>query len=323
MYKTFSFPNLNILDVENALTEDGVVVIEDIYTQNESQRLFTGILSEMSNICPDGIKGDVLWNDDFLPKQTRSGLFKNTFSNLHNVWEIRQNINIVNIYAKLYSLFRHTEYNENQLFVSGDAINIRSTTLPISNGKDWAHLDQRESNNLYKCIQGQVVLNNSSASFVCSPKSHLIFDDLITSYDKESKKLNDQWWLLNSKEITDAKSRLKNVNGHWQIPIEAKAGSLILWLSTTIHSARVQTIKHLKTEENPYNGWRGVVYVCYHPKIENPELIYQRYEAFIKNIGTNHWGKHETQKNLKDSYSINGVPVLTELGKSLACFPDL
>ena len=247
---------------------------------------------------------------------------KTPFSNLHNVWEIRQNTNIAKIYVMLYSLFRHKSFDIGDLLVSGDAINVRSTALPLSDGRDWAHLDQRKLNDLYKCIQGQVVLNDSSASFVCSPKSHLIFNDFLSSYNKESSKLNDQWWLLKGKEKKDAKERIESVGGHWQIPIEAKAGSLILWLSTTIHSARVQTIRHSETPFNPYNGWRGVVYVCYHLKFEIPsELIIQRYEAFIKNIGTNHWGQQENQKNLKDSYSIIGMPILNDFGKSLACFP--
>lgn len=330
-YESFDFnDSFDILKVHQSLVENGVVVIQNIYSKEDTRRLFSGILDEMALICPQGLslvqntnEKKYQWNNKFLPKQTRSGLFKNTFSNLHNVWEIRQNINIATIYANLHSIFKDRNIPLSDLFVSGDAINIRPTTLPISNKstRNWAHLDQREMNNTYKCIQGQVVLNDSSASFVCSPKSHKIYDKLITLYNKECNDLENQWWMLKDNEIIEAQKLLKEIGGYWQIPIVAPAGSLILWLSTTIHSARIQTHKEFETKTNPFYGWRGVVYICYHSKssIKERNVIKQRYNAFLHNIGTNHWGQQEKQQNFTDVYQVIEMPILNSFGESLVC----
>ena len=53
---------------------------------------------------------------------------------------------------------------------------------------DWANIDQTDDlDNPYKCIQGQMVLSNTSAGFKASPKSHLLFKEFLTQPENEFK----------------------------------------------------------------------------------------------------------------------------------------
>ena len=85
-------------------------------------------------------------------------------------------------------------------------------------------------------------------------------------------------------------SIMKQNNAPFQLPIRAEKGSIILWFSTTIHSAMSATCKETSTRDDPFKGWRGVVYVCYRPK---PEFSFHQLEVLKdcleNNLGTNHW----------------------------------
>ena len=76
------------------------------------------------------------------------------------------------------------------------------------------------------------------------------------------------------------------------MPIQAEKGSVILWFSTTIHSAKSVTRKETPTLEDPFKGWRGVVYVCYRPRSEfNKQQLLALQNCIEENIGTSHWAK--------------------------------
>lgn len=107
------------------------------------------------------------------------------------------------------------------------------------NEKTWEHLDQSDGH-MFKCIQGQVVLANSESSFLCTPKSHLKFNEILDSFGVRHQ--NKNWIMFNESQ----KKRLRKIfKDKYQIPIIVKKGSLIIWTSSTIHSARIQ--------ENPEN----------------------------------------------------------------------
>lgn len=112
------------------------------------------------------------WKPEYLPQQTRTGLFQMLIGNLDCVWKLRGNKRIISIWKTLYSHFRNKEVND--LIVSGDGLNYHPQHVTSKRQKTWEHLDQTYCN-IFKCIQGQVVLSNSDSSFVCTPKSHLKF----------------------------------------------------------------------------------------------------------------------------------------------------
>lgn len=88
----------------------------------------------------------------------------------------------------------------------------------------------------------------------------------------------------------------------YQIPILAPKGALVLWLSSTVHSA-VHPTSLISTSVDPRANGRMIVYLCYRPKewLSKANLKTSR-RALFENRGTNHAVTRLTSKNT-DSYS--------------------
>lgn len=173
--------------------------------------------------------------------------------------------------------------------------------------EDRPHVDRTGSNvDIFECIQGQAVLTNTSASFRCTPKSHLHFEKVmdITGLCQSSKNFG-KFSLEHARQIKQAGTEHEAPGcvgsrvTDWQIPIPAKKGSFILWFSTTIHSAqsssrREQFSSQEERVNDPFKGWRGVVYVCFRP-IEDFTLVEleRRNHALTRNRCMNHWSQRE------------------------------
>jgi hypothetical protein len=269
MYPTISFDSP---DFETLLTtkykEYGVVVIENVFSDNYCNQRMAGILSDFVSMSPtiDLEHIESTWKRDVLPPQTRSGLFQALVSNLHDVWKIRSEKNVELIFRILYSDLRQKKIKN--FIVSGDGINIKPGCIgPIveEKTKDWAHLDQT-TGEIYDCIQGQAVLTNTTACLVSTPKSHLYFKEILELTNIDPSK--GAFSKFDPKNVEKLKLFFKDKNIPYQIPILSKKGSFIVWSSTLIHSARLQTKLEYPTQEDPFHGWRGVIYICYRPKRE-------------------------------------------------------
>ncbi len=73
-------------------------------------------------------------------------------------------------------------------------------------------------------------------------------------------------------------------------------------------------IKETPTEEDPFKGWRGVVYVCYRPKSEFSQAQLELLEDCLENNrGTNHWATWiwPLRRSNADK-PIDGIPKLLE-----------
>lgn len=200
-------------------------------------------------------------------------------------------------------------YEIDDFVTSIDAVNLHPPIGPYSaklgegdiDEKDWAHLDQtfRDCEKpSERCVQGQVVLNDSSACFRCSPGSHRIFGDILDMHgiDKGEK---GNWCKFDSSSYPIIKSAIEEAGGQWQMPIRTKAGSVILWFSSTIHSAMHQSEDVELDEADPLSDWRAVVYVCYRPKYEVDAAHFTRLQrCFAENRLTNHWGSRMFGKQL-------------------------
>ena len=53
-----------------------------------------------------------------------------------------------------------------------------SSDFTLNASTDWAHIDQTSGDPL-KCVQGQIVLANTTACFRCSPKSCFLFNEIM------------------------------------------------------------------------------------------------------------------------------------------------
>ena len=148
-------------------------------------------------------------------------------------------------------------------------------------------------NKTYYCVQGQIVMADSTASFRASPRSHLVYESILDQ-GNVSKTEKSNWYKLPSNMYPYVEKEVKKLKGEFQIPILAKKGSVILWLSSLVHSARTQVdpklVKRKKTKSE-WDNWRGVIYVCYRPKEDvNKKHCERLQKCFKENRITNHWG---------------------------------
>lgn len=274
----------------------GVVVITDVFSDMESDFYCSRIVSQFEKIC-DFNKNDIqsTWIPQNLPPQTRPGMFQALVSNLPTVWQVRSDPRIYQIFDICYQSFLS---KKSDYIVSADGINLKPGTIGPFNtekSRDWAHLDQTNLCwSVFKCIQGQAVLSNSSASFVASPKSHLVFREIIGNEDGS----NDLSNFRKIKDINSAKKMVEDVGGSWQIPITAPKGSFIIWLSSVVHSAMLQTKSVNPLPDDPFYGWRCVLYISYRPKDDFSKSQLDKKIKYLKeNRVMNHWGTKVFKKD--------------------------
>jgi len=282
------------------------------------------------------------WIPQNLPPHGRFGLFKSLLNNLQPVWEIRRDPRLLEIFRKVYGSLReernsysYTTDGARETMMGGldsficspDGVNLQPNQMPDGFGnipdKDWAHVDSTNRRNPFQCVQGQVVLTNTTAAFRCTPGSHLMFDEVLDACyiprneGASSKHPARNWLKFRTEQLSELQKivykspgsfsgncfsdagcneeleTIENIEQWWQIPIQASRGSIILWFPSTIHSAAsvVRTLE--PTPSDPWRGWRGVVYVCLRPKCDFSENEMQRLESCMtENNGTNHWGTH-------------------------------
>lgn len=326
--------------VVRRLKKWGVVIITEVFSVDKCGETMDTILDNIMELCPKvNIETEELlretWYYKNLVPQTRAGLFQSVFSYL--AWDIRQDPEIHKIFKECYSILRNEKIKET--VTSIDGINIKPPIKPFynENDEDWAHLDQTKTDNIYECIQGQVVLTNTDACFRCSPKSHLLLGKILKMYNVLGK--SDNWLKFDKGDYKKLSKMVRKIGGEWQKEIIAPSGSLILWLSSTIHSAKLQSeiedADFLGVDpENPWCGWRGIIYVCQRPRNEVNATHIKRLQNAVLNIRTtNHWGNRvfplkprfflntkydKTIYKLIDNLENSGdFGVLTPLGRKL------
>lgn len=292
----------NISKIPEILKKYGVVVIENVYSKQECDDMMNDVVTSIEQLGSGIDRNDVkTWKKENLPPQTRIGMHQNFLSHLPTVHNIRSDPK----YKKLWEIAYDEFKNCDELISSIDGINIKHNDMaPYDSGNDWAHLDQNDlPNDIYQCIQGQLVLCNTTAAFVCSPKSHLVFSDIL-------KLEKTGFWKIT--KIEKAKKLVEDVGGQWQIPIYTKAGSVIMWLSSLVHSAKYSDGPEPKSNKDVWKGWRGVFYICYRPKNEFTKLQLKKIEKYTKEKRCmNHWSTKVFPKT--ERFKTNFHPKIQEM----------
>jgi hypothetical protein len=209
--------------------------------------------------------------------QISPGVFNCGIGNTKAVWSVRLNPKVKQVYAQAYGT--------DDLISSIDMINVKPPIEPFHDPDqiDWAHTDNH--NMFDRCVQGQVVLSNTSAGPLCSPRSHLICSALLGFRRKHN---------INSdpEARAEAKRMVELVGGKFQVPVIAPKGSVIMWLSSMLHSAKLMDRPVASESFDGWKGWRCVVYLAYRPKIGvNKEHLAQLKLAYEKNLTTRHTGE--------------------------------
>lgn len=247
--------------VKKILNEYGVCVVENHFKE-KAETWKKELIDWLVGLNPELEKDWITHNMPYGPKK---GMMQSLVSHAPTVWKIRE---------ECYPLFKEL-WNDEELLTSLDGSTIFppvKTAMP-----DWPHIDQTDPT--LDCIQGQVVLNESSACFRCTPKSHKDHEEILELTGAKENKRN---WL---KFTTEQVKTLRKKYEHWQVKVLAPAGSVIFWKSNLIHSAKSND----KNEKN----WRCVVYVCQRPKKHfKEEDIETVKKAATEGLTTNHWGTH-------------------------------
>ena len=292
--QAFDYNTINYDEVTDFIKENGFVVIENLFNKSYCNNLVDRTINAFQTINPElNHKDHTKWLKSQLPPQTRSGMFQSLISKINPVKEVRENENYKQIFSEIYSRVKPNYNVKDELVSSIDGINFKPNVRgPYANSavsKDWAHLDQTKRDEIYKCLQGQVVLTNTSACFVCSPKSHKLHREILDICDVKEKD-SSNWCKIQLDKYAKCKEAVENNDGSWQVPIKAKAGSCILWFSTTIHSARHSEKKETFIESDPYLGYRCVYYITYRPKNEFTAKQLEKIENNLNNNrNMNHW----------------------------------
>lgn len=316
--------------IKKLYNENGVAIITNVFTPEFCDNNMNDIISTFESINPDVDRNDIknTWTTFNLPPQTRRGMFQCLIGHIQPIWNIRQHKNLYTIFKILYSNIY--QKNIDDFIVSFDGMNLIPNELNKNyNEKDWPHLDQTIRNNPMLCIQGQAVLTNTTSAFRCTPKSFLYHNEILDMANVEQKDKSN--W-CHFKDETNIKKFCESKNLKWQIPMYAPKGSFIIWSSSTIHSAKnVSKIEDFD-KNDIWKGWRGVVYVCYRPRLNiKKNVLEKRKQHIINNRLTTHWGekvfpkrpggryiysekRHEIIENLLDNpellYYITGEPLV-------------
>ena len=311
--------------------EYGVVVIEDVFKEEECNRLMEDIISSFEGLGTGINRNDPkTWGGYNAPPQTRPGLFQALMSHLPSIWDTRTDPRVYLPFSILYNNLREEE--DIPLIPSIDGINVKCNSTPlfdINKSKDWPHLDQTErkredvefgsrDDNTFKCLQGQLVLTQTTASFRCSPRSHKVFNTVL---DLAGIKMEDKSnWCKFNIEDEELINRIKDVvinqaKGVYQMPIYVNKGSFIIWSSSLIHSAKLSD-RIEDPSPDPFLGWRGVLYISYRPREEfTPSQINKIKKYILENRVMNHWNTHVFSKLPGGRYqsSIKRAPTLIKI----------
>lgn len=295
MAKTHTFHQANWDEVFEDFKRDGVIIVSDIYSPQECDDLVKETVESFKKINPDLDYSDEkvrsTWTKPNLPPQTRSGMFQSMIGHINPVNRVRENPQYKQVFREMYSRIK-TNFDGN-LIASIDGINIKPNLVrpyhnPLSN-KDWAHMDQTIRGDVFKCIQGQMVLSNTTAAFRCSPGSHHVYEKILDELGIDVKDKGN-WAKLPAEKYDKCREIIETSGGTFQVPIYAPKGSCILWFSTTLHSAKHSDGPEIPKPEDPWFGWRAVFYITYRP---SSEFTHRQKDKIIKNIEANrtmnHW----------------------------------
>jgi hypothetical protein len=302
--------------VQAALRDDGVVVIENVLSVDECNATVSGIAEGIHAINPAvAVSGSPRgWTREHLPAGPRHGMMQSLVSNLPCVWALRTHPRLRTIFEAAYRGFRPAEVDVSELFTSMDGLTMRPPTAPFDDGTvdDWAHIDQMRSIDPFLCIQGQAVLTDCTQAhapaFRCSIGSHRHFTNFVAMEGRRVPADKGDWHMFKRDSYRKMAQQLPRGAADFQVPIHTTKGSVILWTSSTVHSAKLQSRIPKDAVASPADGawadWRCVVYICFRPRadVASPyEHAAQLHDCFHQNRVTNHWGSKVFPKKRRGS----------------------
>ena len=264
---TFSYQSYNcsIDNVKEQLNKYGVAVIPNVLDKSEIKNMRTGLwdtIEYLSQNCSTPIdRYDVnTWKTWYELLPTHYMLLQ-TYSIGHSqfVWDVRQNPKVVNVFSKIW------DCNNEDLITSYDAISFHIppeiTKIGWYEADDWFHVDASYKRKDFECVQGFVTgydINEGDATLTLLEGSNNLHSKYSDKLGSENIDFNfgDSDWVRLSKEDLDFYYQ----NGCKRKNVMAKAGSLLLWDSRTVHCGMEPLSNRIKP------NFRLVSYVCMTPR---------------------------------------------------------
>ena len=319
-YKNY---DTNLDNLINQLDEIGIVVIPNVLSKSE--------INSSQNEMWEAL--NYLTQDFDLPLKYHNKDSWNTYYHLcpiedmvlqywkigHSkyVWELRQNIKILEIFSKIW------DCKIDDLLVSFDGVSIHFPPEITNTGKyqedknNWYHFDQSSYKKGRHCIQSFINLydvNEGDSTLSIYEKSHLFHEKFFDHYQLNVEK---DWYKLNNEQLDFFKNCSENA-------VLASAGSLVLWDSRILH----QGILCSKYRKQP--SIRSVVYICMIPRCKCDKKELERKKQAFKSLRmTTHWPNKINRfpaypkKKESDGKNIHLIreiepPLLNKIGYRLA-----
>jgi len=304
------------------LADDGYQVITDVISKAVCGTIIDQLWTWLEG-CGTGVKRDdsSTWKSPTFPHNVHGIIQHSRAGHSEGVWAVRAHPAVHNVFSDIWGT--------PELITSFDAVcidpppEVTGSKQPIHPGGTWLHTDQGSARQGRHCIQGFVTLedideeDNTLCVLAGSHAHHSAFFahfGITTSGD---------WNKLQPQHIEWMKAQA----GVTEIRIPARAGSLVLWDSRTVHC----NTKPMKNRAHP-TRWRYVVYTCQAPRrfISDRDIKRKR-DAFQRMRMTNHWpvtgfrlfpDKPWAYGAILPDYSagVRQPPTLTDLGRKLAGF---
>ena len=259
--------------------EYGVCVVLNAFSDEFCDSKVNEIVSFFENLGTGITRDDAnTFSEEKVPQETKPGMYHGLVGNLPAVWELRTADVVRKCFSVLYQY-------DGKFICSSDGFTL-TPNRAYPKPKDWPQVNQT-TEGMFRCVQGQAVLTNTTSAFVCSPKSHLLHGELITLY--KSRNTNNILRLeRNLEHAAKIEKRVAEIGGAWQIPVEVPRGSLIFWTSALIHSAWPSLVTEVPDETDPWKGWSCAVDICYRPVHQfTRDEIAKRAECVLTNRQTN------------------------------------
>jgi ectoine hydroxylase-related dioxygenase (phytanoyl-CoA dioxygenase family) len=309
-----------ISNLKQTLDEYGVAIIPAVLDSDECAAIVSEIWDFFEHITqkwptPINRANEASWTEFYKLFPIHSMLVQYwNVAHSQACWDVRQNPNIVDIYAHLYNC------SKEEMLVSFDGLSFNlppeTTKRGWNKNKLWLHCDQSFTQNDFKTVQSWTTaldVNEGDATLAVLEGSHKYHKQFAEQFNMTK---NIQWHKLTEEQLA--------FYNHCPLQkIQCPKGSVVLWDSRTIHCG-VEADK-----SRPAPNLRAVIYVCYAPRKQcSAKNILKKQKAFDELRATIHdpinpklFGKTPRTYGAKlPEYTQINRPVLTELGLKLAGF---
>ncbi|KAJ1570144.1 hypothetical protein HK096_001159 [Nowakowskiella sp. JEL0078] len=288
------------------LVNHGVAAFPGILSQVECENLRYSIWDNMKTITNGAFDfyEKSTWPNYYSILQPECSMLLHHYSigHIQPLWDIRQNENVVNAFAKVWG-----KTQPRDMITSFDGLSIFLPILGKKLEQGELHVDQGAQSRGFKCYQGLIPLydiNPGDGTLSVLENSHLYHDEYFdgkVKLESDYVEISDLWFYRKK--------------GCRQTFVKASAGSLILWDSRTVHMGALPVTDNL----------RMVMYVCMIPRdMATQEQLDNRISAFDSLKTSTHTPIPVNWFNLLPSVKIGTVPkpLLTPLGRCLVGFKE-